>query len=178
VKGWSWCFSRAFIAVTLETWELLSYVITVIGLPFAIAVFIFDQRKERENEDEATWQELSSAYIDFLKVVLANPDLKLRSQSSTPNLTDEQRERMWVIFDMLISLFERAYLLAYEDDMDERQRRRWHSWEDYMIEWCQREDFRQRLPELLRGEDPDFSEYIRGLAAREAVVTDSLQPVH
>jgi len=150
------------------SWELLSYVVTVVGLPFAIGVFLFEQRKERENEEEATWQQLSDAYIDFLEVVLAHPDLKLRSQGPTPDLTDEQRERMWVIFDMLISLFERAYLLVYEADMDEKQRRRWHSWEDYMREWCRREDFRARLPELLRGEDPGFSAYILRLAEEEA----------
>lgn len=151
----------------LATWELLSYVVTVVGLPFAIGVFLFEQRKERENEEEATWQQLSDAYIDFLEVVLANPDLKLRSQASTPDLSDEQRERMWVIFDMLISLFERAYLLVWEPDMTEKQVRRWHSWEDYMREWCQREDFRARLPELLRGEDPDFTHYIQRLAREE-----------
>jgi hypothetical protein len=152
----------------LETWELLSYVVTVIGLPFAIAVYFLDQRKERENEDEAIWQQLSDAYIDFLEVVLANSDLQLRSRESTPDLTDEQRERMWVVFDMLISLFERAYLLAYEPDMSEKQDRRWHSWEDYMREWCQREDFNARLPELLRGEDPDFAQYIMRLAQEES----------
>lgn len=151
----------------LATWELLSYVVTVVGLPFAIGVFLFEQRKERENEEEATWQQLSDAYIDFLEVVLANPDLKLRSQDSTPDLSDEQRERMWVIFDMLISLFERAYLLVYDPDMGEKQLRRWHSWEDYMREWCRREDFRARLPELLRGEDPDFAHYIQRLAQEE-----------
>ncbi len=154
--------------MNLETWELLSYVVTVIGLPLAIGVFLFDQRKERENEEEAIWQQLSDAYIDFLEVVLANPDLKLRSQASVPDLTEEQHERKLVIFDMLISLFERAYLLAYEPDMDEKQRRLWHSWEDYMREWCRREDFRARLPDLLRGEDPDFSAYILSLAGEEA----------
>lgn len=154
--------------MTLETWELLSYVVTVVGLPFAIVVFLWQERKERENEDEAIWQQLSDAYIDFLEIVLANPDLRLRSQVSNPGLSDEQRERMWVIFDMLISLFERAYLLAYEEDMAAKQRRRWHSWEDYMREWCCRADFRERLPELLRGEDPGFSAYILRLAREEA----------
>ncbi|MBS3935815.1 MAG: hypothetical protein KGZ43_06555 [Sulfuritalea sp.] len=148
----------------LETWELLSYVVTVIGLPLAIGVFLFEQRKERENEEEAAWQQLADAYNDFLEVVLAHPDLRLRSQAPTPDLNEEQRERMLVIFDMLISLFERAYLLLYEEDMNEKERRRWHSWEDYMREWCGRADFKARLPELLRGEDPDFSAYILRLA--------------
>ena len=160
--------------MNLETWELLSYVVTVVGLPFAIAVYFLDQRKERENEEEAIWQQLSDAYIDFLEVVLANSDLKLRSQTSTPDLNDEQRERMWVVFDMLISLFERAYLLAYEPDMSPRQDRRWHSWEDYMREWCQREDFCSRLPELLRGEDPDFAHYILRLAQEESSLKQQL----
>ncbi len=153
--------------MSLPSWELLSYIVNVVALPFAIAVFLFEQRKERANEEEAIWQQISDAYIDFLEVVLANPDLKLRSQASTPDLTDEQRERMWVIFDMLISLFERAYLLVWEPDMGEKQLRRWHSWEDYMREWCQREDFRARLPDLLRGEDPDFAHYILRLAQEE-----------
>jgi AcrR family transcriptional regulator len=153
--------------MSLPTWELLSYIVTVVALPFAIGVFLFEQRKERENEEEAIWQQISDAYIAFLEVVLANPDLRLRSQAATPDLSDEQRERMWVIFDMLISLFERAYLLAYEDDMSEKQRRRWHSWEDYMREWSRREDFRERLPHLLRGEDPGFAAYIQRLADEE-----------
>ena len=154
--------------MTLTTWELLSYIVTVVALPFAIGVFLFEQRKAHENEEEATWQQISDAYIDFLEVVLANPDLKLRSQRATPDLSDEQRERMLVIFDMLISLFERAYLLLFDTQMNEKRRRRWHSWEDYMREWSQREDFRQRLPELLRGEDPDFALYLQRLAKEEA----------
>ena len=159
--------------MNLETWELLSYVVTVVGLPFAITAYFFDQRKERENEEEAIWQQLSDAYIDFLEVVLANSDLKLRSHTSTPDLNDEQRERMWVVFDMLISLFERAYLLAYEPEMSDKQYRRWHSWEDYMREWCQRADFRNHLPELLRGEDADFAQHILQLAQEEACLAST-----
>jgi len=151
--------------LTLETWELLSYVVTVIGLPLAIAVFIFEQRKERDNEEEEVYQLLSDNYQEFLKIALENPDLRLFASEETPALTEEQRERMFIIFSMLISLFERAYLLLYENDMAEKQFRRWRSWEDYMGEWCNRADFRTSLPTLLRGEDPEFAAYIQNLAA-------------
>lgn len=154
--------------MTLENWELLSYVVTVFGLPLAIFSFLHEQRKERENEDEEVYQQLSDTYTDFLKLVIANPDLKLRSQSSTPDLNEEQTERMQVMFEILISLFERAYLLVYEDKMSPKQLRRWRSWEDYMREWCRREDFRSQLARLLQGEDPDFSQYIQKLADEEA----------
>ena len=159
-----------------DAWELASYVVTALGLPVAILFFAWEQRKERNNEEEEQYQLLSDAYNDFLKVVLAHPDLQLRSNEPLPNPSPEQRERMLVIFDMLISLFERAYLVAYDEDMGEADRRRWNSWDDYMREWCRREDFHNALPLLLRGEDPEFQQYIRRIAAEEraSIVTSIL----
>jgi len=151
----------------LENWELLSYVVTVVGLPLAISVFIFEQRKERDNEEEEVYQLLSDNYQEFLKIALEHPDLRLFASEETPALSAEQRERMFIIFSMLISLFERAYLLLHEKSMAEKQLRRWRSWEDYMGEWCNRADFRTALPALLRGEDPEFSSYIQKLAASD-----------
>ena len=151
-----------------EFWEILSFVVTALALPFAIVIFLYEQRRERRNEEEAEYQLLSDAYNDFLKVVLAQPDLRLRSTTATPDLSPEQEERMLVIFDMLISLFERAYLVAYQPRMSQDEARRWNSWEDFMREWCRRESFRKQLPQLLRGEDPAFAAYIERLAREES----------
>jgi hypothetical protein len=154
--------------VNVKEWlELASLVVTVVGLPFAIGVFLFEQRKERENEEEEQYQHLSDAYNAFLKIVLDNADLQLRTHEPLPDPSNEQRERMLVIFDMLISLFERAFLVAYKDEMDATERRRWNSWDDYMREWCRRDDFFNALPLLLRGEDPAFQSYIKRVAQEE-----------
>lgn len=150
--------------MTLETWELLSYVVTVVGLPLAISVFLFEQRKERENEEEEVYQLLSDNYQDFLKVALENPDLRLFSEEPT-DLNEEQRERQVIIFAMLTSLFERAYLLLFEESMSPKQARRWNSWEDYIQEWCNKPNFLASLPKLLRGEDPSFICYVETLVA-------------
>ena len=151
--------------MTLETWELLSYIVTVVGLPLAIFVYLFDQRKERNNEEEEVYQLLSDNYQDFLKVALEHPDLRLFSTREVPALSVPQTEQMVIMFTMLVSLFERAYLLLYEERMTPDQARRWSSWEDYMREWCARSDFRDRLPQLLRGEDPAFVAYIQSRVA-------------
>jgi hypothetical protein len=150
-----------------DWWELASFVITALGLPAAIVIFILEQRKERENEEEESYQLLSDAYNDFLKVVLDNSDLQLRTQAALADATPEQRERMMVIFDMLIALFERAYLIAYKSKMTAVEQRRWNSWDDYMREWCRRDDFYFALPSLLSGEDPGFSEYISRVSKEE-----------
>lgn len=151
------------------SWELMSYVVTVIGLPLAITVYLFEQRKERENEEEEVYQQVSDNYQDFLKVALKNPDLRLFSNDLTLSLTEEQQERQRIIFSMLISLFERAYLLLYEDKMTPKQLRRWNSWDDYVREWCRKSNFRDFLPRLLVGEDPDFVRCLRAVVAEEAV---------
>jgi hypothetical protein len=62
-----------------DLWELASFIVTTLGLPVAIVFFAWEQRKERNNEEEEAYQLLSNAYNEFLKVVLANPDLQLRS---------------------------------------------------------------------------------------------------
>lgn len=145
----------------------MSNVVTVVGLPLAIAVFLFEQRKERESEEEEVYQLLSDSYQDFLKVALENPDLKLFSDETTPSLNTDQKERQLIIYIMLVALFERAYLLLYEDAMSPKQARRWNSWEDYILEWCRKPHFRSCLPQLLRGEDPSFARYVEQLAKNQ-----------
>ena len=152
----------------MQILEMLSMLVTIFGLPLAIFFFVFEQRKERVNEEEEIYQMLSDGYTDFLKLSLGHSDLRLQSQDATVNLTGEQRDRLLAMFAILIALFERAYLVAYEPDMPERKRRRWASWEDFMREWCRRADFRNALPQLLPGEDPEFAVYIRRLAHEEA----------
>ena len=147
--------------------EYASFVVTALALPFAIFFFALEQRKERNNEEEEAYQLLSDAYNDFLKVVLANPDLHLRTNEALDKPTREQNERTMIIYEMLISLFERAYIVGWSERMSEVEARRWNSWDDYMRDWCQRENFFNALPLLLRGEDPGFQTYILRVAKEE-----------
>ncbi len=157
-------------AMTWVEWaEVLSYLVTIFGFPMAIMVFLYEQRKERQNEQEEIYQRLSDEYAKFLRLVLDNADLYLlRRGGQDAELTEEQKERKFAIFNILVSLFERAYILVYDDEMDRQTRRLWLSWEDYMREWCRRTDFRAALNELLRGEDEDFAAHIQKVAREEA----------
>lgn len=152
-----------------EVWELLSYIVTVIGLPLAILVFIWEQRRDRQQEEEEIHQRLSDEYTNFMKLVLENADLRLLQRGGQPlDLSPEQLERRFALFNILVALFERAYLLVHEDAMPGKARRMWQSWEDFMREWCRRPEFRAALPEMLEGEDPEFAKHINVLAAEEA----------
>lgn len=152
----------------IQWFEALSYVVTVIGLPFAIGVFILEKRKERNAEADALNQRLNDAYTNFLTLILDNADLKLfQEYNQGDTLSEDQRERKNVLFAMLISVFEQAYITLYEREMGRQARRRWLSWEDDMRDWCRRPDFRQALPDLLEGEDDDFRAHILEISAQE-----------
>lgn len=165
----------------LEMLEALSYVVTIIGLPFAIVVFIKEQRKERQNDDEERYLQLSDEYSKFLRLVLDNADLHLMTQTEPERpFNSDQIERRNILFEVLIAIFERAYILVYEDQMSRQATRLWQTWADYMREWCRRPDFRELLPVLLQGEDPEFQAYILKIAAEETpagAASDASGPV-
>jgi len=153
----------------LEWMEMLSYLVTIVGLPFAIAVLLYEKRKERQNDEEQVYLKLSDEYSSFLRLVLDHADLQLlRRHGPEGQMTNEQEEKKLAIFGILVSLFERAYMLVYEERMSQQDRRLWLSWEDYMREWCRRADFRAALPELLEGEDEQFCHHIERIADQAA----------
>lgn len=165
---YAYAFKMTFL-MDGESWEIASYIVTVIGLPFGIIVYLYEQRKERQNEDEEIFQRLSDEYAEFSKLLLENADLRLMSGTVSDNqLTDEQKERKKIIFDLLVSLFERAYLLVYEENMSKQTARLWATWDDYIRFWCKRSDFRSVLPELLEGEDIDFVNLMKKIANESA----------
>ena len=66
-------------------------------------------------------------------------------------------------------------MVSYAPDMAPDVARRWNSWEDFMRQWCRRENFRSRLPELLRGEDHRRSRVISGGLRRKKVAASGFQ---
>lgn len=147
------------------TWlEALSYVVTILGFPTAIFVFVYEHRRRLSNEENELHRHLSEEYDNFLRLVLDNADLLLLRSKKPPALSEEQSERREVIFRMLVSLFEKAYIILYDENMGRDAKRRWLSWEDDMREWCGREDFRKVLPKLLEGEDDAFGQHILAIA--------------
>jgi hypothetical protein len=148
--------------------EFSFYLVETFALPFAIVVYVIERRKERLVDEEEIYQRLSDEYTNFLKLVLDNSDLQLLRSAPLGQLSEEQMERKLALFGILVSIFERAYILVYEERMNKQTRRLWSSWEDYMREWCRRGDFRRALAELLEGEDPDFRAHIERIAEAAA----------
>ena len=151
----------------MELLEGLSYLVTILGFPIAIFVFIYEHRRRLSNDENELHRQLSEEYDNFVRLTLDNSDLLIwRSTDDSANLDEEQLERRRIIYMMLISLFEKAYIMLFSENMSQERNRRWLSWEDDMLEWCGKKDFANQLPELLEGEDSAFSHHILAIANR------------
>lgn len=147
--------------------EGLSYLVTILGFPAAIFVIVREERLRRENDVSELHRNLSEEYDNFLRMVMDNSDLLLMSRTTrTDPVSEENQERIEIIFRILISLFEKVFIILHTEDMEGNAKRRWASWKDYMVEWCRREDFRALLPKLLEGEDEEFRHYLLELSGQ------------
>ncbi len=163
---------------TMQLWEFLSYLVTVLGLPFALLALWREMRAERANEakeleqrEDEIYVQLSQQYSAFLEAVLAHPELDVLEDGSSEKLTPEQKRRQAIYYEMLLALFERAYILLYEETLSAAGGRRWGSWADFFAYWLKRPDFARYVEGNLQGEDPAFVAFVRGqLAARSAMV--------
>jgi len=140
----------------LEFMELLSYVATVVGIPLAIATFITQERKERQSEQEEIYDKLMDHYAEIQEKLFEYPEL---DQHNTPLTDPEAARRQRILYEMLVSLFERAFILLH-GETDPAYKRMWNSWLDYIESWSVRPNFRAVLPDMMLGEDPDFTDFM------------------
>jgi hypothetical protein len=144
----------------LQCFEFLSYVATIIGIPLALWVYLQQEQKERQAEQEEIYDKLMDHYDHILGRLFEHPDIDQHNKPiDDPELSRQQK----ILYEMLINLFERAFILLY-GEKEPAYRRMWNSWEDYIALWVSRPNFHEMLPILIKGEDPDFVSYIARLS--------------
>ncbi len=156
-----------------DLFQMLSDIATVIGIPLAILVFLHQEHKERIAEQEEIYDKLMDHYDDIIARIFEHPDI---DQHEHPLDNPELRRQQKILYEMLVTLFERAFILLY-GEKEIAYRRMWNSWEDYILEWLRRPNFRAALPALMVGEDKKFVSYmaeISGLPLVEAIPKKNL----
>ncbi|OFX04153.1 MAG: hypothetical protein A3E78_06740 [Alphaproteobacteria bacterium RIFCSPHIGHO2_12_FULL_63_12] len=163
---------------TMRLWEFLSYLVTVLGLPIAIVTIWRELRAERANEakeleqrEDEIYVQLSQQYSSLLEAALAHPELDALDGASAQALTPDQKRRQAIYYEMLMALFERAFILLYEDAPSGQGGRRWGSWADFFSYWLKRPDFARYVEANLQGEDAAFVAFVRSeLVKRPQVI--------
>lgn len=155
-----------------------------IGILIAVVVFFIDRRKElgerikereeRARERQARQNELYNAtderYLTFLKLSLDNIDLDIFDISDSEIAQEAQKHRIplktlkqeLILFSILIKTCERAFLMFHENKDSDYYHQQWKGWEDYIKDYCNRENF-QRAWCIIGGQfDVEFRKKISG----------------
>lgn len=129
-------------AQTLKTYlEIISSVISIVGIPVAIWIFYKNKEKEKRDREYQTYNALDDKYIDFLNLCITNSELDIYNDQKLL-LTNEQEHKRLVMFEILISIFERAFLM-YRDQGSKIKKEQWQGWLKYINEWYEVENFKK-----------------------------------
>lgn len=140
----------------IKDWfELLSYAAAVIGIPLAIFIYYNDKIKERKLKEKEALFTSHSLYVDYLKICLENPGLKIYNTSfSESHLTPEEKKEI-IIFEILFTYLESTFLY-YQDQSEQIKQKRWTGWVNYIKDFSKQENFRKAW-DLTSGQwDEDF----------------------
>jgi len=141
--------------------ETLSYLTILIGFPLAIYQFWRAARKEELDREYGTYNALDEKYIDYQRLCFQNSDLDVFDipDASKKPLSEDQQKRELIAFTMLFSIFERAYLMYYDEDTEIKQKQ-WVGWHEYIGSYCKRDNFRSAWATSGTTFDSDFQKYM------------------
>jgi hypothetical protein len=92
-----------------------------------------------------------------------------RPIESKIQLTDEQKIRQYAMFEILVSLLERSFLM-YRDQSTSIKKAQWEGWNEYMHDYAKRDTFRELWK--LRGNefDKNFTSHMNNII--ETVISE------
>jgi hypothetical protein len=149
----------------MEIIQMLANLATIVGAPVAIVLFAGEKCKERRDREYGTYDALDQAYVSFMRLCMEHPELDLYD---TPlglevELTPQQKIQQYAMFDTLISLLERAFLM-YRDQSNRVMKAQWSDgWVGYIEDYASRPIFQELW--AIRGIDYDrgFMDYLSSL---------------
>jgi hypothetical protein len=124
--------------------EMAQYFAVILGIITALFQYIRSERKNTKDKEYETYNASDEKYIDYLKLCLDHPDLDVFDipDGEVNNLKDEREKKSIIMFTILFSIFERAYI-TYKDKSRKIKKEQYNGWIDYMVEFVDRENFKE-----------------------------------
>jgi hypothetical protein len=124
--------------------EVISNIVVIIGLPLAVIQYFNESIKERKDRQYEIYSSMDEKFVEWEKLCLEYPDLDIHDvkDSIQPALTEKQKKQEVILFTILFSIFERAYML-YSDESTQLKKSQWTGWDQYIQDYCKRQNFRK-----------------------------------
>ena len=145
--------------------EILTFIITILGFPAAIFIYLKEQKELRLEREYGTFDTLDEKYIEIQQLCLEHPELDVFDSAFTkPNkLSEEQQKQEEAIFLIRISIFERAFLM-YQRTASISRKDQWDGWKLEIEEWFSRDNFKSVWQEHGPYFDKSFFDYFNHCA--------------
>ena len=134
----------------------------IIGLPFALIQYRYarqneqenrrkeqeERKKDREQRQSQTYQGVNDRYWQFQLLCMEHPELDVFDWADAwTNTKDAAGKRELIAFNMLLSLFERVFLLYAPLEVEFRKQQ-WDGWDQIIKLYCERSNFQQAWRKL------------------------------
>jgi hypothetical protein len=143
-----------------QYFEFATFIITILGVPAAIFIYLKEQKLQREENEYGTYDALDDKYIDLQQLCLEYPELDIfDTPYETPKeLNEEQKKQEEAILLIRISIFERAFLM-YRRSPSKSKLDQWEGWDIEIKEWLERDNFRKVWEEQSPYFDKAFADH-------------------
>lgn len=145
----------------LDILDAISKMVVILGLPLAYIQYLRTKRKEKRDREYGTYNALDEKYLEFQKLCLQHPYLNIFDipDESPRKLDTKQQKEELILYTMLFSIFERAYLL-YSDQNSAIKQKQWSGWDSYIKSYCVRDGFLSAWKISGNTFDTDFEKYM------------------
>lgn len=156
-----------------DTLEFLHKLVFAVGIPISIYTFLYTHHVETENHQISVYDNTDRKFWEYEMLAMKYPHLGLTEASNTdvklkhlikPDsaLTSEDKAIARDILNLLISMYERAYII-YSDESSEFKKRQWAGWKIGLNRWLKNEKFISAWKNNGQDYDTEFQKYVNGL---------------
>lgn len=155
----------------LDIVQLVAHIVAILGLPAALISYWIQTQRQQRDQELGTYNSLDEKYIEYLKLCMAHPELDLFHipKIGKRKFNEDETIQRCAMFEILLSIFERAFLL-YRDHRSDSRRRQWTGWEDYIEQWMSHPDFDSLWDKLGSQFESSFVDYIEELRRTRATL--------
>lgn len=143
--------------------EALSHLVVILGIPVGLLRYFIATRREARDREQATYDALDANFVSFHRMCFENPALGIDDgtfEEDSTAVSREQQVQRRAAFTILMSLFERAFLM-YGEHSDEVRQQQWKGWDEYFRDYLNNPNFRQAAIDLSAYWDQRFQTYLR-----------------
>ncbi len=148
---------------------ILGVIFALGGLTVSMRTFLAERKKEHLEREYGTFDSLDNKYVEFMYACTKHPSLDLFSEPLGKNrvATKDDINIERALFSVLISIFERAFVMFERRAGEELKELQYIGWKECMRSYCIRESFLFEWHKIGNQFDKNFQKTLNALILEE-----------